>query len=79
MACLRRPTAAPGTVSAGRGVETVACEAGVRLGWEHYTGLAGAIVGIDRFGASAPYQTIYEKFGVTAEVVAAQSKRLLGR
>lgn len=57
----------------------VACEAGVRLGWEHYTGLAGAIVGIDRFGASAPYQTIYEKFGVTAEVVAAQAKRLLGR
>ena len=57
----------------------VACEAGVRLGWEHYTGLAGAIVGIDRFGASAPYQTIYEKFGVTAEAVAAQARRLLRR
>ena len=57
----------------------VACEAGIRLGWEHYTGLAGAIVGIDRFGASAPYQTIYEKFGVTAEAVAAEARRLLGR
>ena len=57
----------------------VACEAGVRLGWERYTGLAGAIVGIDRFGASAPYQTIYEKFGVTAEAVAAEARRLLGQ
>lgn len=57
----------------------VACEAGVRLGWERYTGLAGAIVGIDRFGASAPYQTIYEKFGVTADAVAAEARRLLGR
>ena len=57
----------------------VACEAGVRLGWERYTGLAGAIVGIDRFGASAPYQTIYEKFGVTAEAVAAEARRLLGK
>jgi transketolase len=55
----------------------VAIEAGVSLGWEHYTGLAGAIVGIDRFGASGPYQIVYEKFGVTAEAVAAQARRLL--
>ncbi|MDP2839191.1 MAG: transketolase C-terminal domain-containing protein, partial [Syntrophales bacterium] len=32
----------------------VAVEAGIRLGWEHYVGLDGAVVGIDRFGASAP-------------------------
>ena len=57
----------------------VAVEAGVRLGWEHYVGLEGAIVGIDRFGASAPYKTIYEKFGLTAEAVAAQARRILGR
>ena len=62
----------------GAGVR-VACEAGVRLGWEHYVGLNGAVVGIDRFGASAPYQTIYEKFGITAEAVAAEVRRLLGR
>jgi transketolase len=55
----------------------VAVEAGVRLGWEHYVGLAGAVVGIDRFGASAPYQTIYEKFGVTAAAIAAEARRLL--
>jgi len=57
----------------------VAVEAGVRLGWEHYVGLEGAIVGIDRFGASAPYKTIYEKFGITADAVAAAAWGLLGR
>jgi transketolase len=41
--------------------------------------LEGAVVGIDRFGASAPYQVIYEKFGITAEAVAAEARRLLGR
>jgi transketolase len=57
----------------------VAVEAGIRLGWEHYVGLDGSIVGIDRFGASAPYQTLYEQFGITAEAVAAAARRLLGR
>jgi transketolase len=57
----------------------VAVEAGVRLGWEHYVGITGAVVGIDRFGASAPYQTIYEKFGITAAAIAAEARRLLGR
>ncbi len=57
----------------------VACEAGVRLGWERYVGLEGAVVGIDRFGASAPYKTLYEQFGITAEAVAAAARRLLGR
>ncbi|MBU1184810.1 MAG: transketolase [Proteobacteria bacterium] len=57
----------------------VAVEAGVSLGWEHYVGLEGAVVGIDRFGASAPYQVLYEKFGITAEAVAAEARRLLGR
>jgi transketolase len=56
----------------------VAVEAGVSLGWEHYVGLEGAVVGIDRFGASAPYQVLYEKFGITAEAVAAEARRLLG-
>ncbi len=57
----------------------VAVEAGVRLGWEHYVGLEGEIVGIDHFGASAPYKVIYEKFGITAEAVAAAARRLLSR
>lgn len=57
----------------------VAVEAGVPLGWERYVGLEGEIVGIDRFGASAPYKVIYEKFGITADAVAAAVRRLLGR
>jgi transketolase len=57
----------------------VAVEAGASLGWEHYVGLDGEIVGIDRFGASAPYKVVYEKFGITAEAVAAAARRLLGR
>ena len=57
----------------------VAVEAGVPLGWEHYVVLQGEIVGIDHFGASAPYKVIYEKFGITAEAVAAAARRLLDR
>jgi transketolase len=45
----------------------VAVEAGAKLGWEHYVGLEGAVVGMDGFGASAPAATLYEKFGITAE------------
>ena len=55
----------------------VAVEAGVRLGWEHYVGVKGSVIGIDHFGASAPYQVLYEKFGITAERVAAEARRLL--
>ena len=57
----------------------VAVEAGARLGWEHYVGLDGAVVGLDRFGASAPYPVIYEKLGITAEAVAAAARRLIGK
>ena len=57
----------------------VAVEAGVPLGWQHYVGLEGAIVGIDHFGASASYKVVYEKFGITAEAVAMAARRLLGR
>lgn len=45
----------------------VAIEAGATLGWYKYVGLKGNVVGLDRFGASAPYKEIYEKLGVTAE------------
>ncbi|MCP4362429.1 MAG: transketolase [Chloroflexi bacterium] len=47
----------------------VSVEAGVTLGWERYIGLGGAAVGLDRFGASAPYQTVYEKLGLTPVAV----------
>ena len=54
----------------------VAVEAGITTGWEHYTGLNGAIVGLDRFGASAPAPILYEKFGITPKIVAQRAREL---
>lgn len=55
----------------------VAVEAGIKLGWEHYVGLDGVVVGLDRFGASAPAKVLYEKFGITAERIAQAAKALI--
>ena len=57
----------------------VAIEAGTKVGWERYVGLEGAVVGMDRFGASAPAEVLYEKFGITAEDVVTQARSLLKR
>ena len=52
----------------------VAVEAGVPQGWERYVGAFGAVVGIEnRFGASAPLKVMMEKYGFTAENVAAKA------
>ena len=48
----------------------VSIEAGVTFGWERYVGPAGTSVGVDRFGASAPYERIYEELGLTPQAVA---------
>jgi transketolase len=61
----------------GKAPVRVAVEAGVRLGWERFIGEDGGFVGMSSFGASAPYQTLYEKFGITAQgVVDAVKARL---
>jgi transketolase len=52
----------------------LAVEAGASLGWERY---ARSVLGIDHYGASAPYKTIFEKFGFTEENVVAKAKELL--
>ncbi len=52
-------------------------EAGATLGWERYVGLSGKILGIDHFGASAPYKTIFEHFGFTVDNVYAEASALL--
>jgi len=57
----------------------VAVEAGQKLGWEHYLGLNGVAVGLDHFGASAPYKAIYKGFGITAERMAEVARGLLRR
>lgn len=55
----------------------VALEAASPMGWERWVGDGGAIIGIDRFGASAPYEEIYRNLGLTAEHVAEEAERLL--
>ena len=55
----------------------VTVEAGVSLGWERYAGDEGAILGLDRFGASAPAGTLAMAFGFTAANVAAIGRRVV--
>jgi transketolase len=57
----------------------VAVEAGATLGWEHYVGLDGAVIGMDSFGASAPASVLYDKFGITSDNVVVQARTLLDR
>ena len=56
----------------------VAVEAGVRQGWDRYLGDHGQFVGIDRFGASAPYQEVYQTLGLTVHAVVEAAKRAEG-
>ena len=55
----------------------VSIEAGVTMGWHRYVGSGGVVLGIDHFGASAPYQLIYEKLGLTPAAVAEAARSLL--
>ncbi len=55
----------------------LAIEAGVTSAWEKYVGPKGDVLGLDRFGASAPYKVLMEKFGFTAEAVAERVLQLL--
>lgn len=63
---------------AGRGPR-VSIEAGVTLGWERFVGLDGLTIGIDRYGASAPAEIVFEKLGFTVARVVADALSLLGR
>ncbi len=55
----------------------IAVEAASKLGWEKYAGDQGIIVGMESFGASAPYQELYQKFGFTAENIITLVKKQL--
>ena len=51
------------------GVPKLSIEAGITLGWERWTGCQGNSIGLDRFGASAPGDEVFEKLGFTVENV----------
>lgn len=55
----------------------VSVEAAAPLGWERWVGSEGKAIGIDHFGASAPYEEIYQHFGLTAERLVKETKELL--
>ena len=52
-----------------RGVLKVSVEAGSTMGWQRWVGDGGVSIGIDRFGASAPWEEMYRQYGVTAAAV----------
>jgi transketolase len=59
------------------GVPRLAVEAGATAGWWKYTGLDGDVIGLDRFGASAPGPKVLAELGFSAENVAARAKKLV--
>ena len=59
------------------GKPRLAIEAGATLGWARYVGPEGDVIGIDRFGASAPGKTLFEKYGFTVENVVTRALALL--
>ena len=61
----------------GRGTVRVAVEAAIGQGWGRFIGEDGVFVGMTGFGASAPAEVLYDKFGVTADAVAAAARSRL--
>ena len=57
----------------------VSIEAASSLGWERYTGLEGASIGMSGFGASAPAAVLYQEFGITAQRMAEEAEGLVKR
>ncbi len=57
----------------------IAIEAAAPFGWERYVGARGTVIGMSRFGASAPYKVLAEKFGFTRDAVVAKARELIGR
>ena len=60
-----------------RGLPRVAVEAGITDFWRKYVGLDGAVIGVDRFGESAPAGAVYKHFGIDAEHITSAVRSLL--
>jgi transketolase len=57
----------------------IGIEAGIRQCWDKYLGFEGVFIGLDTFGASAPYKEIYEHRGLTTDAIVADARQLVGR
>ncbi|MGB0806132.1 MAG: transketolase [Salibacteraceae bacterium] len=73
----KQPDEYKASVLPDNGAVRVAVEAGSTMPWYKYVGLKGGVVGMDSFGASAPYKVLYEKFGITPERVVSMVKERL--
>jgi transketolase len=62
----------------GPGTVRVGCEAALRFGWDRWLGDSGGFIGMTGFGASGVAAELYEHFGITAEAIAVEARRLLG-
>jgi len=61
----------------GTSAVKIAVEAGVRMGWDRFIGAEGLFIGMDSFGASAPYKELYAHFGITADAIVEAAKAKL--
>ncbi len=57
----------------------LAVEAGISLGWDRWVGEQGVVISIDRFGASAPSEILFEKFGFSVENVVRKARELIDK
>ena len=56
----------------------ISIEAASPLGWERWVGDDGVVIGLDRFGASAPYEEIYRQLGLTVDRIVQTARELIG-
>ena len=61
------------------GVKRIAIEAAHPMSWYRWVGSDGVVIGIDRFGASAPFADIYKGLGLTVDKLVETAKRLVGK
>lgn len=55
----------------------IAVEAGVSQGWERWVGDSGTVISVDKFGASAPYEVLFEKYGLTVENIVSAARIMM--
>ncbi|MFQ5598740.1 MAG: transketolase [Nitrospiria bacterium] len=72
-----QPEAYRQSVLPPEGPPCLAIEAAAILGWERYAGKKGAVIGLGRFGASAPYGILMDEFGLTVQNIVSQARALL--
>lgn len=72
-----QPDAYRNEVLPPRVTRRIAVEAGIDMGWQKYLGAEGRFIGLADFGASAPYEELYEKFGLTCDHVVATATAML--